>query len=171
MALLTALLLSSPVDPQELAPRALAGGAAPDLTWMAVVVASFVVTIAAIAFGFRKLVSGSMRTRASKRDLRVLDVLPLGGKRQLVVVRCYDRTFALGLAEKSVGIVAELDTDAIEADQKTVVEERSEAFNARLASARARLLGVRDLIPNAGRAPQPTESTPQPKDSTREYIA
>jgi flagellar biogenesis protein FliO len=35
--------------------------------------------------------------------------LPLGGKQRLAVVRCYDRTFALGLGEKEVSLVAEID--------------------------------------------------------------
>ena len=50
-----------------------------------------------------------MRARAARRSLQVLDVLPLGGKQRLAVVRCYDRTFLLGLGEKEVGLVSELD--------------------------------------------------------------
>jgi len=131
-----------------------AGG--PDLTWLLGVVAILLAAIAAMAFAFRKVVMGSMQNRAAKRDMRILDVLPLGGKRQLAVVRCYDRTFALGLGEKSVELVAEMDHDAIEADRAQreaargkglSVPERAAAFQERLKSAKARLLGAHDLIP------------------------
>jgi hypothetical protein len=40
-------------------------------------------------------------------------VLPLGGRRQLVVVRCYDRTLALGLGDRDVSLLAELDTEFV----------------------------------------------------------
>lgn len=140
-----------------LAGRSLARGAetvavgGPDLTWLMGVVAMLLAAIAAMAFCFRKVVMGSMNNRAAKRDMRILDVLPLGGKRQLAVVRCYDRTFALGLGEKSVELVAELDDAAVEADRakrgaarKTVasVPERAQAFQERLVAAKARLLGA-----------------------------
>ena len=44
-----------------------------------------------------------------ERSLSVLDVLPLGGKRRLAVVRCYDRTFVLGLGDREISAIAELD--------------------------------------------------------------
>lgn len=159
-----------------LAGRSLARGAetvttgGPDLTWLMGVVAMLLAAIAAMAFGFRKVVMGSMNNRAAKRDMRILDVLPLGGKRQLAVVRCYDRTFALGLGEKSVELVAELDDAAVEADrakrtatQKTVasVPERAQAFQERLVAAKARLLGAHAMgagpegAPSAPRAAEP----------------
>ena len=47
--------------------------------------------------------------RNSRSRQQVVDVLPLGGRRQLTVVRCYDRTFALGLGEKDVSLIAEID--------------------------------------------------------------
>jgi flagellar biogenesis protein FliO len=50
-----------------------------------------------------------VRAKAAGRSLQVLDVLPLGGKQRLCVVRCYDRTFALGVAEHGVSLVGELD--------------------------------------------------------------
>ena len=76
----------------------------------------------------------------------MVDILPLGGKRQLAVVRCYDRTFALGLGEKDVSLVAELDHEAIELDRKEREDERGQAFRRRLESARERLLGARDQV-------------------------
>ena len=79
MLLPTALLLGDPVASQ-------AAGSAPgaDLTWLATVMVVFVVTIAVIAFAFRTLLGGALRSRASKRDLQVLDVLPLGSTREFV---------------------------------------------------------------------------------------
>tara|TARA_R110002126_G_scaffold28577_1_gene95302 strand:+ start:12621 stop:13091 length:471 start_codon:yes stop_codon:yes gene_type:complete len=84
-----------------------AGG--PDLTRYFTVVAILVVAVVGLGWGFRRVVAGAIKQRSSKRSLQVVDVLPLGGKRQLTVVRCYDRTFALGLGEKDVTLVAELD--------------------------------------------------------------
>jgi flagellar biosynthetic protein FliO len=64
------------------------------------------------AYLFRRFVSASVRARASKRSLQIVDLLPLGGKQRLCVVRCYDRTFALGLGDKEVSLIAELDAQA-----------------------------------------------------------
>lgn len=91
-------------------------GAGPDIGWMATVVAIVLVCILAVAYGVRRVALGAWRVRAARRTLRVVDVLPLGGRRQMVVVRCYDRTFALGLGEKEVSLVAELDTDFVTAE-------------------------------------------------------
>lgn len=68
-----------------------------------------IVAIGGLAWGFKRFVAGNVRVRASRRSLQMLDVLPLGGKQRLVVVRCYDRTFALGLGDKEVTAIAELD--------------------------------------------------------------
>ena len=65
--------------------------------------------IAGVAWMFKRFIASSVRARASKRSLQVVDLLPLGGKKQLCVVRCYDRTFALGLGDKEVALIAELD--------------------------------------------------------------
>lgn len=81
----------------------------PDLTRYATVCVLLIVAIAGVAWGFKRLVAGNLRTRANQRSLQVLDVLPLGGKQRLAVVRCYDRTFALGLGDKEVTAIAELD--------------------------------------------------------------
>ena len=85
------------------------GAAGPDLARYFVVVGALLVLILLVGLGLRRLVAGSLRTRATRRSLAVIDVLPLGGRRQLTVVRCYDRTFALGLGEREVSLVAELD--------------------------------------------------------------
>lgn len=81
----------------------------PDLTRYLSVCGILLLAILALAWGFKKLVGNAVRARASSRSLQIVDLLPLGGKQRLAVVRCYDRTFALGLGEKEVALVAELD--------------------------------------------------------------
>ncbi len=83
--------------------------AGPDLTRYVLVCLFLLVLIGALAWGLRALVAGSVRARANARSMQVLDVLPLGGKQRLCVVRCYDRTFALGVGDKEVGLIAEID--------------------------------------------------------------
>jgi flagellar biogenesis protein FliO len=95
--------------PLEEATNSLGGNAGPDLTQYFVVCAILIVVTAAVAFGMRKLISGSLKTKASQRALHVVDVLSLGGRRKLAVVRCYDRTFVLGMGEKEICPIAELD--------------------------------------------------------------
>lgn len=67
--------------------------------------------LAAGLFALRKLVVGAQRTRAAGRSLAVLDQLHLGGSKRLAVVRCYDRQFVLGVGDKEISLVAELDVD------------------------------------------------------------
>ena len=81
----------------------------PDLTRYLVVCALLIAGLIALAWVFRRFVAGRLRSRAAKRSLQVLDVLPLSGKQKLVVVRCYDRSFLLGVGEKEVRSIAELD--------------------------------------------------------------
>lgn len=85
------------------------GGDGPDLTRYLTVCVVLLLGIAGTAFLFRRLVLGTLKAKAAGRSLQVLDVLPLGNKQRLCVVRCYDRTFALGLADHAVSLVAELD--------------------------------------------------------------
>jgi len=177
MTLLPALQLQSTADVAQ----PLGAGAGPDLGWLVATVAVFVVTIGALALLFKKVVGGSLKARASKRDLHVLDVLPLGGKRQPAVVRCYDRTFALGLGEKSVDLVAELDTQAVDHDRGAGEAQAEAPFMQRLEQAKATLLGVRELEPRPpaaipGAPTRPTaaaEAAPPtaPGTSTREFVA
>jgi flagellar biogenesis protein FliO len=63
------------------------------------------------AFALARLKNSSIVQRAKKRSLRVIDVLPLGRKQRLCVVRAYDRTFVLGVGEREVALVAEIDQD------------------------------------------------------------
>jgi len=63
------------------------------------------------AFALARLKNSAILQRAKKRSLRVIDVLPLGRKQRLCVVRAYDRTFVLGVGEREVALVAEIDQD------------------------------------------------------------
>ncbi|NOT30958.1 MAG: flagellar biosynthetic protein FliO [Planctomycetes bacterium] len=81
----------------------------PDLTRYLVVCTGTILALLAGAWLFRRFLAGRLRVRAAKRSLQVLDVLPLSGKQKLVVVRCYERSFLLGLGEKEVRAIAELD--------------------------------------------------------------
>lgn len=96
-------------------PLALALGAeplqGPDLTRYFLVCAATIAALIGAAWLFRRYLAGHLRARASKRSLQILDVLPLGGKQKLVVVRCYDRSFLLGVGEKEVRSIAELEAE------------------------------------------------------------
>src|SRR5687768_8559201 len=80
----------------------LGGTSGPDLTRYLAVCAGLLVLVAALAYGFRRLIGRALTVRASQRSLQVVDLLPLGGKQRLAVVRCYDRTFLIGLGEKEL---------------------------------------------------------------------
>jgi flagellar biosynthetic protein FliO len=80
----------------------------PDLTRYFLVCAATIAALIGAAWFFRRYLAGHLKARAAKRSLQVLDVLPLGGKQKLVVVRCYDRSFLLGLGDKEVRAIAEL---------------------------------------------------------------
>lgn len=82
-----------------------------DMTQYALVCFGLVALILALGWAAKRFLAGNLRMRAQERSMKVVDVLPLGGKRQLAVVRCYDRTFVLGLGERDVTLVTELDPD------------------------------------------------------------
>ena len=102
-------LVSSPAALEGVSSASLGGTQGPDLTRYFVVCSALLVGILALAWGFRRIVGRSITRRAAKRSLQVMDVLPMGGKRKLAVVRCYDRTFLLGMGERELSLVAELD--------------------------------------------------------------
>jgi flagellar biogenesis protein FliO len=87
----------------------LGGTDGPDLTRYLLVSSALLLAVAGLAFGFRRFVGKSLVAKAAKRSLQVMDVLPLGSRQRLAVVRCYDRTFLLGLGERELALVAELD--------------------------------------------------------------
>jgi flagellar biosynthetic protein FliO len=103
-------------------------GTAPDLTRYFVVCAGSILGLLALAWLFRRFVAGHLKTRAARRSLQVLDVLPLSGKQKLVVVRCYDRSFLLGVGEKEVRSIAELEVPP----SNRLPREPSEAFSSEL---------------------------------------
>ena len=121
-----------------------------DLTRYFLVVGALLAAVAVAGLLLKKVISGSLKARASKRSLAVVDVLPLGGKRQLAVVRCYDRTFALGLGDKDVSLVAELDAVI---GEEAAPEEKGEPFERLLEVARTRLAQRR-----RGEEPAPTRT-------------
>lgn len=87
----------------------LGGTQGPDLTRYVLVCAGLLLLVAALAFAFRKSVGKALEKRAARRSLAVIDVLPLAGKQKLAVVRCYDRTFLLGLGTSDISLLSELD--------------------------------------------------------------
>lgn len=95
------------------------------------------------AYLFRRFVASAVKAKASKRSLQILDVLPLGGKQRLCVVRCYDRTFALGLGDKEVALIAELDAAL------TPAPPPKSAFSALLKREQASITeGATDVVPS-----------------------
>ncbi len=93
----------------------------PDLSRYFAVLGGVAVILVLSAFGIRKLIAkGGFGLKGSKRSLEIVDVLPMGSRRQVAVIRCYDRTFALGLGEKSVSLLAELDAEMVQNERQKV---------------------------------------------------
>lgn len=84
----------------------------PDMTQYLAVCAGLIGLVVFGGWAFKRLFARSLSSRASRRSLQVLDLLPLGGRQKLAVVRCYDRTFVVGLGDKELCLVAELDAQA-----------------------------------------------------------
>lgn len=125
----------------------------PDLTRYLLVCALLIVSLIALAWVFRRFVAGRLRSRAAKRSLQVLDVLPLSGKQKLVVVRCYDRSFLLGLGEKEVRSIAELDVEQESAPEGLFTREvPPRPFGSALED---RLAASAPAGPTRGAAPRP----------------
>jgi len=95
----------------------LAGSEGPDLSRYLAVCAVLILLVAGLGVGFRKLAASGWRGRARARALTAVDVLPLGGRQKLAVVRCYDRSFLIGLGEKELCLIAALDEEAQKSDQ------------------------------------------------------
>ena len=102
----------------------LGGTQGPDLTRYLLVCVGLLVLVGLLAYGFRRLIGRAVQTRAAQRSLQVMDVLPLGGKQRIAVVRCYDRTFLIGVGEKEVSSIAEL--DAVIAPQREAAATRAD---------------------------------------------
>lgn len=96
----------------------------PDMTRYVLVCVGLLLAIVGVAAALKRLLGGALTRRAAARSLQVMDVLPLGGKQRLAVVRCYDRTFLLGLGEKELTAISEL--DAVIAPQTTAAPTRAD---------------------------------------------
>jgi len=125
----------------------------PDLTRYLLICGALIAVVGLVGWGFRRLFARSLEIKASKRSMQVMDVLPLGGKHRLAVVRCYDRTFLLGMGEREVSLVSELDGVIKPADVPLAPSPEREDF----ARSIGRLL-QRD-VPAA--VPAPTRPEPQ----------
>jgi flagellar biosynthetic protein FliO len=87
----------------------LGGREGPDLTRYLLVCAGLILLVGGLGWLVRRVLSRTLSARAGRRSLQVLDLLPLGGKQRVAVVRCYDRTFLLALGEKEIALLSELD--------------------------------------------------------------
>lgn len=110
----------------------------PDLTRYFLVCGLLIAGLGVGGLFFRRLLRKTLQGRAAKRSLQVLDVLPLGGKQRLLVVRCYDRSFLLGQGEKELRSIAELDAEAL-AEEATEAPDRGTPGAFRAALRRAEL--------------------------------
>ena len=132
----------------------------PNLTRYFAVLGGVAVVLLLLAFGLKRLVSNSaLGLRKGRRGMQVVEVLSLGSRRQMAVVRCYDRTFALGLGEKSVSVIAELDAEVVQAD----------------APEAPAAVAAPNLVPRPQRAqtrptPQPARSGPSPEQDPFEAL-
>ena len=146
------LTLFAALDSQAAVPASLGGSEGPDMTRYLLVCSVLLLGIALLAFGFRRVVGRNLAAKASKRSLQIMDVLPLGGRQRLAVVRCYDRTFLLGMGEREVSLVTELDAVIAPAAAKLPPEADRRAF--------ADLLERAGLAPGPERAPAPRPAEP-----------
>ncbi|MFT4539834.1 MAG: flagellar biogenesis protein FliO [Planctomycetota bacterium] len=170
--------MSNPYTRLALLPTEFGGAEGPDFTRYLVICGLLILAIAGAGLGFRRLIGGTLKQRASARSLGIIDVLPMGGKKRLCVVRCYDRTFVVAQGDRELSYVAEL--DAAEVPERPVhaapiaPTPRSEqsgfdsaGFEAVLDKARARMRTAHEnkaqvSIKPARRPAQPaeTEATP-----------
>jgi flagellar biogenesis protein FliO len=135
----------------------------PDLTRYLVVCGASILCLCVLAWLFRRTVAGHLRARASRRSLQVLDVLPLTGKQKLVVVRCYDRSFLLGVGDKEVHSIAELEPALEPLPSAEVAPARRTPLAAFAQALRGELAhGKRNANVPEPAAPLPVEPAPEP---------
>jgi flagellar biosynthetic protein FliO len=115
-----------------------AGNAGPDLTRYLLVCALLIGLVAGLGWLFKRFLGGALKSRAAQRSLQIVDLLPLGGKQRLAVVRCYDRTFALGLGDKEVSLIAELDAVITPAREPAPTKADAAGFKSMLDEMRRR---------------------------------
>ncbi len=136
-----------------------AAGSGPDLTRYLLVCGLLIALVGGLGWVFKRFLAGRFKARAAQRSLQIMDVLPLGGKQRLAVVRCYDRTFALGLGDKEVALIAELDAVIAPAREHAPTKADSAGFKTILEEMRKR----GELEP----APRPADVKPAPRTAVR----
>lgn len=97
----------------EAEPNRFGGADSPDFTQYGILILSLLAAVGFLAWAFKRFFAGSLLRKADERALQIRDCLPLGGKQKLCVVRCYDRSFFLGVSDRHVDLIAELDAAAI----------------------------------------------------------
>jgi|GEM_PF-1519573 len=113
------------------------------------------------AWFLARLGKGGMGARGRKRSLAVVDVLALGRKQKLCVVRAYDRTFVLGLGEREVSVVAELDGEDDLAAQALLEDGEASAKQGRSFASMVRgALGGASSIADAARGARVAAQAP-----------
>lgn len=110
------------------------GASGPDWGRYLLVCTGLISLILLGGMGAKRLLRQSAVARAGRRSIQIHDVLPLGGRQKLAVVRCYDRTFVLGLGDREVTLVGELDENT---DLARTRETQVEAAPARQSTAAA----------------------------------
>lgn len=85
----------------------------PDLTRYVLICGVLVLGIVGLGYCLRRVLNGTMRKKGRNRSLEIVDVLPLSPKQRMCVVRCYDRCFLVGVGDKEVTHIAELDTEEV----------------------------------------------------------
>jgi len=116
---------------EETAQAAAASDVGLDLTQYLLISAAMVVAIGGLGWFFQKTIAGSVLSRAEKRSLRIVDVLPMGGKRKLAVVKIYDRTFVVGLGDKELSLITELDGEIPERSELASKGSNAKGSNAK----------------------------------------
>ncbi len=96
---------------------ALAPATEPDMTRYLVVSGALLGALFLASFLVRRLVGSSRLSLGSRKGIQILEAASLGGSKKAVVVRCYDRTFLVGVGDKEVCSIAELDSEYVDADR------------------------------------------------------
>ena len=160
-----ALLLRLQAEPVSTAPSG------PDLSRYFLVCGGLLVLVLLLAHVFRRAFGRALAARAARRSLRVVDVLPLGGSKRLVVVHCYERVFLVGQGDKELCVIAELDSEATTREKDgpaPAAAARSDAFARTLEGTVARSNGAAN---GASAASEASEMQPAPRRDARDVRA
>lgn len=136
----------------------LGGTTGPDMTRYLLVCGGLLALVLLLGVGFRKLISRTVTARAAQRSMQVMDMLPLGNKQRLCVVRCYDRTFLIGLGDKELSSIAELDPVIAPATQPAPSRADLLTFSRMLERLRGKNAAGEVVASHAAPAPEPTKS-------------